>query len=54
MPSCAYRCGRKIKELHQRVRTTTIYVTHDRVEAMTMADTIVVMRDGKVEQRNAC
>ena len=40
----------EIKELHQRVRTTTIYVTHDQVEAMTMADTIVVMRDGKIEQ----
>ncbi|HEY8356081.1 MAG TPA: sn-glycerol-3-phosphate ABC transporter ATP-binding protein UgpC [Ramlibacter sp.] len=40
----------EIKELHQRVRTTTIYVTHDQIEAMTMADSIVVMRDGKVEQ----
>ncbi|AVF02978.1 MULTISPECIES: ABC transporter ATP-binding protein [Devosia] len=40
----------EIKDLHQRVKTTTIYVTHDQVEAMTMADTIVVMRDGKIEQ----
>ncbi len=40
----------EIKELHQRLRTTTIYVTHDQVEAMTMADKIVVMRDGLVEQ----
>ena len=40
----------EIKELHQRLKTTTIYVTHDQVEAMTMADTIVVMRDGVVEQ----
>ena len=40
----------EIKELHQRLRTTTIYVTHDQVEAMTMADKIVVMRDGIVEQ----
>jgi multiple sugar transport system ATP-binding protein len=40
----------EIKELHQRLRTTTIYVTHDQVEAMTMADRIVVMRDGIVEQ----
>ncbi len=40
----------EIKELHQRLKTTTIYVTHDQVEAMTMADKIVVMRDGIVEQ----
>jgi multiple sugar transport system ATP-binding protein len=40
----------EIKELHQRLKTTTIYVTHDQIEAMTMADRIVVMRDGYVEQ----
>ena len=40
----------EIKELHQRLKTTTIYVTHDQVEAMTMADRIVVMHDGIVEQ----
>ena len=40
----------EIKELHQRLRTTSIYVTHDQIEAMTMADKIVVMRDGRVEQ----
>ena len=40
----------EIKELHQRLKTTTIYVTHDQVEAMTMADRIVVMRDGVIEQ----
>ncbi len=40
----------EIKALHQRLKTTTIYVTHDQVEAMTMADRIVVMRDGLVEQ----
>jgi multiple sugar transport system ATP-binding protein len=40
----------EIKELHQRLKTTTVYVTHDQVEAMTMADRIVVMRDGRVEQ----
>ncbi|EHH03572.1 ABC transporter [Agrobacterium tumefaciens CCNWGS0286] len=40
----------EIKELHQRLKTTTIYVTHDQVEAMTMANKIVVMRDGRVEQ----
>jgi multiple sugar transport system ATP-binding protein len=40
----------EIKELHQRLKTTTIYVTHDQIEAMTMADKIVVMRDGNTEQ----
>jgi len=40
----------EIKELHQRLKTTTIYVTHDQIEAMTMADKIVVMRDGIIEQ----
>ncbi|MFQ5984319.1 MAG: ABC transporter ATP-binding protein, partial [Alphaproteobacteria bacterium] len=40
----------EIKALHQRLRTTTVYVTHDQVEAMTMADRIVVMHDGIVEQ----
>ena len=43
----------EIKELHQRLKTTTIYVTHDQIEAMTMADRIVVMRDGNVEQIGA-
>src|SRR5262247_2994108 len=42
-----------IKELHQRLTTTTIYVTHDQIEAMTMADRIVVMHDGLVEQIGA-
>jgi multiple sugar transport system ATP-binding protein len=40
----------EIKKLHQRVKTTVIYVTHDQVEAMTLADRIVIMRDGYVEQ----
>ncbi len=40
----------EIKGLHKRLGTTTVYVTHDQVEAMTMADTIVVMRAGRVEQ----
>ncbi|MBD3898186.1 sn-glycerol-3-phosphate ABC transporter ATP-binding protein UgpC [Halomonas sp. ML-15] len=40
----------EIKELHQRLKTTTVYVTHDQVEAMTMADKIVVMHDGVVQQ----
>ena len=40
----------EIKELHQRLKTTTIFVTHDQVEAMTMAEKIVVMHDGRIEQ----
>ena len=40
----------EIKELHQRLRTTTIYVTHDQIEAMTMADVIVIMNGGRIEQ----
>ena len=40
----------EIKALHQRLRTTSVYVTHDQVEAMTMADRIVVMNEGVVEQ----
>jgi multiple sugar transport system ATP-binding protein len=40
----------EIRELHQRLKTTSVYVTHDQIEAMTMADKIVVMRDGIVEQ----
>ena len=40
----------EIKALHQRLKTTSIYVTHDQIEAMTMADKIVVMNGGKVEQ----
>ncbi|SHI10922.1 ABC transporter ATP-binding protein [Pollutimonas bauzanensis] len=40
----------EIKALHQRLRTTSVYVTHDQIEAMTMADQIVVMHDGIVEQ----
>ncbi|MBS9721226.1 ABC transporter ATP-binding protein [Tianweitania sp. BSSL-BM11] len=43
----------EIASLHQRVATTMIYVTHDQVEAMTLADRIVVLRDGRVEQVGA-
>jgi multiple sugar transport system ATP-binding protein len=43
----------EIRELHQRLQTTTVYVTHDQIEAMTMADRIVVMRDGHVAQMGA-
>src|SRR2546430_4518413 len=40
----------EIKEVHQKVRTTTVYVTHDQVEAMTLADRVVVMNRGRIEQ----
>ncbi len=40
----------EIRELHQRLKTTTVYVTHDQIEAMTMADKIVVMQGGHIEQ----
>jgi multiple sugar transport system ATP-binding protein len=43
----------EIKELHQRLKTTSIYVTHDQIEALTMADRIVVMQGGHVEQIGA-
>ena len=43
----------EIRELHQRLKTTSIYVTHDQIEAMSMADKIVVMKDGLVEQIGA-
>lgn len=40
----------EIQKLHQRLQTTTIYVTHDQTEAMTMASRLVVMKDGKIQQ----
>ena len=40
----------EIKQLHQRLKTTTVFVTHDQIEAMTLADRIVVMQDGHIEQ----
>ena len=40
----------EIKALHQRLKVTTVYVTHDQIEAMTMADKIVVMNSGVIEQ----
>ncbi len=43
----------EIRELHQRLQTTTVYVTHDQIEAMTMADIIVVMHDGHISQMGA-
>jgi multiple sugar transport system ATP-binding protein len=43
----------EIKRVHQRVQTTTVYVTHDQIEAMTLADTVVVMNKGLIEQVGA-
>ncbi len=43
----------EIKELHQRLKTTSIYVTHDQIEAMTVGDQIVVMKDGRIEQKGS-
>jgi multiple sugar transport system ATP-binding protein len=43
----------EIKELHQRLTTTTVFVTHDQIEAMTLADRIVVMNAGRIEQTGA-
>jgi multiple sugar transport system ATP-binding protein len=40
----------EIKRVHQKVKTTTVYVTHDQVEAMTLADRVVVMNHGRIEQ----
>ncbi len=40
----------EIKELHQALATTSVYVTHDQIEAMTMGDQVVVMKDGRIEQ----
>ena len=43
----------EIKRLHQEIGKTMIYVTHDQIEAMTLADRIVLMRDGRIEQQGA-
>ena len=43
----------EIKRLHQEIGTTMIYVTHDQIEAMTLADRIVLMRDGRIEQQGS-
>src|SRR5262249_44715849 len=40
----------EIKKVHQQVTTTTVYVTHDQVEAMTLADRVVVMNQGRIDQ----
>ncbi len=43
----------EIKRVHQKVKTTTVYVTHDQVEAMTLADRVVVMNNGRIDQVGA-
>lgn len=50
-PHLKWRLRSKLKELHQRVRTTMIYVTHDQTEALTFADRVVVMHEGRVVQQ---
>lgn len=49
-PHLKWQLRSKLKELHQRVKTTMIYVTHDQTEALTFADKVVVMKDGQVVQ----
>ena len=53
MPKLRIQMRAEIRELHQRLATTTVYVTHDQIEAMTMADQIVVMNAGHIEQIGA-
>ena len=49
-PHLKWELRSKLKELHQRIRRTMIYVTHDQTEALTFADQVVVMNDGEVVQ----
>jgi glycerol transport system ATP-binding protein len=49
-PHLKWRLRSKLKELHQRVRCTMVYVTHDQTEALTFADRVIVMLDGEVVQ----
>ncbi len=49
-PHLKWQLRSKLKELHQRIRTTMIYVTHDQTEALTFAEKVVVMHDGQVVQ----
>ena len=50
MPSCGCRCASRLAKLHRVLGNTMIYVTHDQTEALTMADRIVVLRAGRIEQ----
>lgn len=49
-PHMKWKLRRKLKEIHERFKVTLIYVTHDQIEAMTFADKVVVMHDGKIVQ----
>ncbi len=49
-PHLKWKLRSKLKELHQRVKATMIYVTHDQTEALTFADKVVVMQDGEIVQ----
>ncbi len=49
-PHLKWKLRSKLKELHQRIRATMIYVTHDQTEALTFADQVVVMQDGEIVQ----
>ena len=49
-PSCACRCARELARLHERLGVTTVYVTHDQVEAMTLGQRVAVLRDGVLQQ----
>jgi multiple sugar transport system ATP-binding protein len=50
MPSCATTCASRSPSCTKALKTTTVYVTHDQHEAMTLADRIVLLRDGRIEQ----
>ena len=49
-PSCGCPCGASLKQLHERLGVTTVYVTHDQVEAMTLGNRVCVLRDGRLQQ----
>jgi hypothetical protein len=49
-PICAPKCASRSARLHEELGTTMIYVTHDQIEAMTLADRIVVLNEGRIEQ----
>lgn len=50
--SLRVKMRKEVRDLHERLNATTVYVTHDQIEAMTMADHVVVLRDGVIEQQD--
>ncbi len=50
MPSCGRTCAREIRQLQRQLGITMVYVTHDQIEAMSMADRVVLLNGGKIEQ----